>query len=150
MPSRTSWPLFIVLVLTGPSQGVAAVLGQQRPLAVSDLYALERMPLAVLAPTGDGAVAVRQWIDPRTKQERSSLWLVRNSRDKREALEAEEPDGRAPTFSSDGKWIAFLSPCGHTFAIMHIAGPLRHHKSFAPGDLGVSGASAPAFTCSRK
>src|SRR5207253_334837 len=38
-----------------------------------------------------------------------SLWLAEGSKDKARPLEAGEPDARAPVFSPDGKWIAFLS-----------------------------------------
>jgi dipeptidyl aminopeptidase/acylaminoacyl peptidase len=109
MRYRTFLPVFVVLAATVPPRGAEPATGPQRPLAVADLCALERMPLAALAPAGENAVAVRQWVDARTKQERSALWLIKDTRDKRSALEAGEPDGRAPTFSPDGKWLAFLS-----------------------------------------
>ena len=62
-----------------------------------------------LAPDGRTAVFVRQWIDPETKRERNSLWMVDGAREKARPLEPGEPDARAPVFSPDGRWIAFLS-----------------------------------------
>src|SRR5262249_3923035 len=61
------------------------------------------------APDGKRLAYVRQWIDPDTKQERQSLWLVKGKRDSARPLEQAQPDARAPVFSPDGKWIAFLS-----------------------------------------
>src|SRR5262249_47656501 len=49
------------------------------------------------------------WIDAKTKEERHSLWLVTEKRENRKPLEKDEPDGRSPVVSPDGKWIAFLS-----------------------------------------
>jgi len=80
-----------------------------RPIAIDDLYLLDGLQAVTLAPNGERAIAIRQWVDARTKQERYSLWLIDGARDKARALEDQEPDARAAVFSPDGKWIAFLS-----------------------------------------
>lgn len=76
---------------------------QAPPITVEDLYRLEGPRTPVLSPAGDRAAYARGWIDAETREERSSLWVDRK------AAEEGEPDARAPIFSPDGKWIAFLS-----------------------------------------
>jgi len=80
----------------------------KRTLAVEDLYRVEGPRDLALAPDGQSAVFIRTWIDATTKRERHSLWKS-TAKDKHAALEANEPDARAPVFSPDGKWIAFYS-----------------------------------------
>lgn len=82
---------------------------EKKLLAVEDLYRLDAPHSLALTPDGKQAVYVRQWIDARDKAERQALWLAEGSRDRVRALEKEEPDGRAPVVSPDGRWIAFLS-----------------------------------------
>jgi dipeptidyl aminopeptidase/acylaminoacyl peptidase len=82
---------------------------EKKPLTIDDLYRLDSPQAMALAPDGKTAVYVRHWIDARRREERFSLHQVEGSRDKVRALEAGEPDARAPIFSPDGKWIAFLS-----------------------------------------
>ena len=80
----------------------------KRTLAVEDLYKIEGPRDLALAPDGQSAVFVRSWIDGATKLERHSLWKS-TAKAKHAALEANEPDARAPVYSPDGKWIAFYS-----------------------------------------
>lgn len=90
-------PLLLVLIL-----GATALAQEPRPWQFDDLFLAESFHPAAVSPGGEGGVAIRDWIDPETKTERHSLW-------KTEPMEPGEPDARAPLFSPDGKWIAFLS-----------------------------------------
>ena len=82
---------------------------QRRLLTVEDLYRLDTPAGLTLSPNSKQAAFVRRWIDASRKVERQSLFLVEGTRDKARALESDEPDARAPAFSPDGRWIAFLS-----------------------------------------
>lgn len=82
---------------------------QKRLISIDDLYRLDWVRSPVLSPDGKRVVYVRNWIDPATKQERSSLWVAEGTAVQPRPLEEGEPDGRSPVFSPDGKWIAFLS-----------------------------------------
>jgi dipeptidyl aminopeptidase/acylaminoacyl peptidase len=109
MRYRAFVPCFLALALLPRLYGVEPTTGNQRPLAIEDLYSIESFRGMALSRDGTDLVSVRQWIDRRTGQERSSLWLTKKSRDSRQPLEVGEPDGRAPILSPDGRWIAFLS-----------------------------------------
>jgi dipeptidyl aminopeptidase/acylaminoacyl peptidase len=92
------------------------VLAQAKPtdqpgkvLTLEDLYRLDHPQIPILSPDGRRLAYIRHWFDGASKQERHSLWLVDRSREKAKPLEAGEPDARAPLFSPDGQWIAFLS-----------------------------------------
>jgi acylaminoacyl-peptidase len=96
----------LLLLLAGAA---GAQDGAKIPLTVEDLYRSDAPKSLALSRDGARAVYVRSWIDPETRQERNSLWIVDGSREKARALERGEPDGRSPLFSPDGRWIVFLS-----------------------------------------
>jgi dipeptidyl aminopeptidase/acylaminoacyl peptidase len=79
------------------------------PLAMEDLYRLDGPSRVVLSSDARRAAFIRAWIDPASKQDRFSLWMVEGQRDKARPLEKGQPDARAAVFSPDGKWLAFLS-----------------------------------------
>ena len=81
----------------------------EKLLSIEDLYLFDAPQSVALAPDGKSAVYVRHFLDARTRQERFSLWRVDGSPDKAQAMEEGQPDARAPVFSPDGRWIAFLS-----------------------------------------
>lgn len=115
MPNRMSAGVLpaLLLLAVAPLSGPAARAGDPgRPgatLTVEDLYRLEGHQALRLAPDGRRAAYARQWIDPDTRRERLALWLAEGDGDRRRPLEPGEPDARAPVFSPDGRWIAFLS-----------------------------------------
>lgn len=96
--------LLLLLVVPG-----LAAAEPKRLLTVEDLYKFDGPRDLAVAPDGKSAVYVRQWIDPKTKAERMSLWRVPAAGEKPVAVEDGEPDARVPVYSPDGKWVAFLS-----------------------------------------
>lgn len=97
----------IVVVLLGiPAFAEEA---KKKPIEVDDLYQVESIMNMALAPSGKNAVFERTWIDPDTKLERHTLWLVPGKASEAQPLEMSLADSRRPVYSPDGKWIAFLS-----------------------------------------
>src|SRR5688572_32774010 len=101
--------LCLLLALAISAAPSRAAPPEQKPLGVEDLYKLDAPRDAALSPDGKSLVYVRQWIDAKTKADRFSLWLVEGDRAKAKPMEKGEPDARAPVYSPDGRWVAFLS-----------------------------------------
>lgn len=101
---------FSVLFLTVASTAsTLAAPPDKKPIALEDLYKFDGPSDPALAPDGKSLVYIRHWLDAGKKVNRFSLWRVAGDVSKAQAMERDEPDARAPVFSSDGKWIAFLS-----------------------------------------
>jgi Tol biopolymer transport system component len=102
--------LFLVLLAPPAASGqLDAPRSAKTLLAVEDLYLFDHAESAVLSPDGRHLAYIRRRLDRTGKQERFSLWVVEERAERAKQREAEELDARAPVFSPDGKWIAFLS-----------------------------------------
>jgi dipeptidyl aminopeptidase/acylaminoacyl peptidase len=104
MSRRLTFALVVACLSAAP-----AAADLKRVLALDDLYRFDGPRDVAIHPDGMSAVFVRQWIDAGTKAERQALWRVAAADEKPVAAEPGEPDARAPVYSPDGKWVAFLS-----------------------------------------
>jgi dipeptidyl aminopeptidase/acylaminoacyl peptidase len=86
-----------------------ATADEARRWEIDDLYRDESFGSVAVAPNETFGVAVRNWIDSKTKLQRHSLWFSAGDPLRSRPMESGEPDARAPLISPDGKWIAFLS-----------------------------------------
>ncbi len=82
---------------------------EKTPLQIDDLYRHDAVTDLVVLPGGNQAIYVREWATRDQLARRQSLWLVEGDPSHRKSLEADEPDGRRPLVSPDGKWLVFLS-----------------------------------------
>lgn len=112
--------LKIGLAVLLSTAGNAAVAAELSPFQVEDLYRFDAPQSLVVAPGEEVAVYVRQWIDPASRQERNSLWLVAGGSHQNRPLERDEPDARSPVFAPDGQWIAFRTTRPH---------PIEHNQT---------------------
>jgi dipeptidyl aminopeptidase/acylaminoacyl peptidase len=87
----------------------AAGAGERTPLQLSDVYRQESITDFRVSPRGDEAVYVRNWYDHSQPGRRSAIWRIDGETGRAEPLEPGEPDGRMPTYSPDGQWLAFVS-----------------------------------------
>lgn len=86
-----------------------ATADEARRWEIDDLYRDESYGSVAVAPNQMFGVAVRNWVDSKTKQHLHSLWISSSDPLRSRPMEAGQPDARAPRISPDGKWIAFLS-----------------------------------------
>lgn len=104
MPAKRTMTAMLFVVMTAP-----AIALEKSPLAIDDLYRFDAPTSVALSPDGNSIVYVRRWNDRHSRTVRNSLWRAEGTAANAVAVEAAELDARQPTYSPDGKWIAFLS-----------------------------------------
>lgn len=87
----------------------AADAAEKTPLQIDDLYRHDAVTDLVVLPGDKTAVYVREWAERPYLARRQSLWFVDGEPNNRRPVEADQPDGRRPILSPNGKWLAFLS-----------------------------------------
>src|SRR5262245_18749869 len=84
----------------------------RRPLSVRDLVAMERLATPRPSPDGARVVFTRRVYDARANKTATNLWLVAiDGSGLRQLTSAQDTDS-SPSWSSDGKTIAFISSRG--------------------------------------
>lgn len=98
-----------LLVFAALLAAPCATAEEARRWEIDDLYRAESFASVAVAPDELFGVAVRSWVDSKTKFPRHSLWFCTGDPLRSRPMEVGQPDARAPLISPDGKWIAFLS-----------------------------------------
>jgi dipeptidyl aminopeptidase/acylaminoacyl peptidase len=85
---------------------------EKRRIKAEDLYKLEQVTYAELAPDGEQVVYAVQWVDKETEKKYANLWVVAaEGGEPRRFTVGEHVDGK-PRWSPDGRRIVFLSNRG--------------------------------------
>ena len=99
---------YIVLALTIAIPG--ALHAQKRPLVPEDLYRLKVAADATVSPDGRWVVYVRTSVDSAKNRYVRDLWVAPSAGGaERQLTFTPESNEGSPTFSPDGRWLAFVT-----------------------------------------
>ena len=82
---------------------------KKRRITAEDLYQLEQVTHAEIAPDGEHVIYAVQWVDEETEKKYANLWLVDAEGGEPYRFTVGEQRDTTPRWSPDGQQIAFLS-----------------------------------------
>ena len=107
----------VVAVALALLLSVAAAAADKRPITPQDLWAFKRLGSPALAPDGRAAVfTVQEWSIDKNNSTTSLWWIDIASGEQRRLTTARASDG-SPTWSPDGRHLAFVSKRGEDEAV---------------------------------
>jgi dipeptidyl aminopeptidase/acylaminoacyl peptidase len=109
MPRLPRW-IFIVFTSIAAAGAVAGT--QALPFTAERMWSLERLAEPALSPDGKLAVVPVTRYDVAENKGSTDLWLIPTTGGPARQLTSDPAPDTSPTFSPDGKWIAFLSKRG--------------------------------------
>ncbi len=80
-----------------------------KPIDVDTMWSLKRLGAPTIAPDGSAAVAPVTTFDTKENKGRTVLWRFPIPAGEARALTSEGVDAGAPSYSPDGRWLAFTS-----------------------------------------
>jgi len=88
---------------------LAAVAQSKRSMTFDDLMAVKRIGDAQVSPDGTRVAYVVSEVDKNLNRGKRSVWIVQTTGGSPQQLITSDKNDYSPRWSSDGKWLAFLS-----------------------------------------
>src|SRR5215471_12172057 len=101
---RAGLAFFVAALLS-----LAAHAQTKRPMTFDDLTAIKRIGDAQISPDGSRVAYVVTDVDKNLNRGKRSVWAVPTSGGSPQQLITSDKNDFSPRWSTDGKWVAFLS-----------------------------------------
>jgi dipeptidyl aminopeptidase/acylaminoacyl peptidase len=103
-PASLALAAIVAAIVTAPNEARA-----QRTINVDDVLAFRSISDVAISPDGQSVAYVVAWRDREANLNRSAIWIASSNGERSFRLTHGPRADRAPAWSRDGSWLAFLS-----------------------------------------